>query len=121
MAATGYILPASVDLQALIGADFSTTINLYTDTAQTTAFDLTGYTVSLLIGGTPGFTLTAGSGLTVSAAAGLIVAALSAAQTATVSPNSGNPQPAFHYQLKLVDGSGVVSYPLSGTLGFRTP
>jgi hypothetical protein len=118
LAATGFILPASVDLEALVGADFSTTINLYTDVAQTTAFDLTGYTVSMIIGSL--FTLTSGSGLTITAASGLIVAALTATQTATVDP-SPNPSEKVHYRLKLVDGSGVISFPLSGSFVFQVP
>lgn len=123
MPATGFILPASVDLTALIGADFSTTINLYQDVAQTTAFDLTGYTVSLIIGvPTVLFTLTTGAGLTIATPSnGTIVAALTAAQTSTVNVASADSKNSYRYQLKLVDGSGVVSFPLSGHMIFLDP
>ena len=117
MAGTGYILPADVDLEALIGANFSTTISLYSDAAQTSPFDLTGYTVTMPIGSL--FTLTAGSGLTVTAAGGTIVAALTAAQTATV--QAQDPPYTAHWQLKLTDGGGTVSYPLSGDIKFVIP
>jgi hypothetical protein len=118
MPATGFILPAEVDLEALIGGDFSTTINLYRDTTQTTAFDLTGFTVVMPIGAL--FTLATGAGLTISTPAnGTVVAALTAAQTATVP--SRNPSLVVHWQLKLTDGSGIVSYPLSGNFSFVVP
>lgn len=123
MAATGYILPAQIDLTALVGADFSTTINLYTDVAQTIAFDLTGYTVSMIVG-VPNvlFTLASGSGLSITPASGLIVATMTAAQTATVPIGSAAEFPrAVRYQLKLVDGSSVVSFPIVGNMNFVLP
>jgi hypothetical protein len=115
MPPTGMLVPARIDLQAVVGADFSATINLYQDIAQALAFDLTGYTCTFTISGTPAFTLTSGSGLTVTPAAGLIVAALTSTQTATMAAGS------YHYSLKLVDGSGLVSYPLNGSLFAQTP
>jgi hypothetical protein len=125
MAATGYILPAEVDLTALIGANFSTTINLYQDVAQTSAFDLTGYTCAVLVGiaGSPSslFNLASGSGLTITAASGLIVAALTAVQTASVPSAPPQGQTVYHWQLKLTDGSGTISYPLSGNFTFANP
>src|SRR6266576_4602713 len=119
MAPTGSLIPATVDQTAIIGADFSSTINLYTDVAQTTAFDLTGYTVTMAIGSL--FSLASGSGITITTPSnGTIVAALTAAQTATV-VNPGSTGLAVHYSLKLVDGSSVVSFPLSGTITFKVP
>jgi hypothetical protein len=114
MAATGSILPASVDLRAVIGADFSVTIQLFQDIAQTTPFDLTGYTVSLTVGGVPA-PLTSGAGLTITAATGVIVAVLTAAQTTLM------PGPAQHYSLKLTDAGGLISFPLSGNLFLALP
>jgi hypothetical protein len=112
MAPTGSLIPADVDLRAIIGADFSATIVLYTDLAQTTPFDLTGYTVSMTIGT---LTLTSGSGLTVTVGTGTIVAAITAVQTAALAG------PYQHYSLKLVDGGGLVSFPLNGNLLLSLP
>lgn len=113
MAPTGSLIPADVDLRAVIGADFSATIVCYSDLAQTTPFDLTGYTVSMQVGGS--LTLTSGSGVTVTAATGTIVVAITAAQTAVLAG------PRQHYSLKLVDGGGVVSFPMSGELELELP
>lgn len=113
MAATGMLVPARIDLQAVVGADFSATINLYQDIAQAIAFDLSGYTCTFKIDNV--YTLTSGAGLTVTPAAGLIVAALTSTQTATM------PAGSFHYSLKLVDGSGLVSYPMNGNFFLQTP
>lgn len=114
MAATGTLIPASVNLSAIVGADFSATIQLFQDVAETTAFDLTGYTVSLAIGGAL-LVLTSGSGLTIATPAnGTIVAVITAAQSAAL-------QGAQHYTLKLTDGSGLISFPLSGTLTYAMP
>jgi hypothetical protein len=113
MASTGMLVPASLDLAAVIGADFSTTIVLYQDLAQTQPFDLSGYTVTLTIGG---FILTVGSGLTISNPTnGTILAQLTAVQTQTVGLVP------LAYNLNLVDPSGVVSVPLHGHVGFVTP
>ena len=112
MAPTGSLIPATVNLQAVNGADFSTTINLYTDLAQTTPFDLTGYTCTMAVGP---LTLTSGSGLTITTPAnGTIVAAITAAQSTAL-------QGAQHYTLKLVDGSGLISFPLSGSITYQVP
>lgn len=113
MAATGFLIPADVDLEAIVGADFSSTIQLFSDTAQTVPFDLTGYTCTLTIGDL--FTLTSGSGLTVTTGTGTIVAALTAAQTTSTGAQKR------HWTLKLVDGSGTVSYPLAGDFLFVNP
>ncbi|GAC1348394.1 MAG: hypothetical protein NVSMB18_36460 [Acetobacteraceae bacterium] len=114
MAATGTLTPAVLDVKAVIGADFQATIALYTDVAQTTAFDLTGYTATVAIGGSL-LVLTAGAELTVTTATGTIVATLTAVQTAAL------PGPGQHYTLKLLDGSGLISYPLVGTMFLALP
>src|SRR5215475_11352128 len=103
MAATGSILPAQVDLEAIIGSDWSTTIKLYTDVAQTTVFDLAGYTATFQIGNTSSvasFTLTSGSGLTITTGTGAgagIVATLTDTQTLTV--GSAGPADQLHIRL----------------------
>jgi len=117
MAPTGYILPAEVDLTVLVGADFSTTIQLFTDTTQTVPFDLTGYTATIVIGNI--FTLTSGSGITITPATGTILVVLTDTQTATVTPNP--PGAEVHWSLKLTDGSGTISYPLNGGVSFVAP
>lgn len=114
MAATGSLIPASIDMHCVSGADFGASVFLYTDVAQTTAFDLTGYTVTLVIGNGL-LTLTAGGGgLNVTAASGQINVTLTAVQTAALPGNQS-------YYVKLVDGSGTISIPLHGTLSVATP
>lgn len=113
MAATGFIIPAKVDLEAIIGGDWETTVQLFTDEAQTTPFSLSGYTVTFVIGDL--FTLASGSGLTITAGTGTIVARLTNVQTGGVAPETQ------HYHLKLVDGSSVVSFPLNGNFKFVEP
>ncbi len=117
MAQTGYILPAEADLIALIGDDFEAAIGFYQDLAQTQPFDLSGYTVVMEID--EAFTLTAGAGLTVNAPAGTVTARLSAAQTGTVTAR--HPPYSTSYRVKLTDGGGTVSFPLSGDFEFRIP
>jgi hypothetical protein len=111
MAPTGSLIPAQVDLQAVAGADFSATVVLYQDVAQTVAFDLTGYTCTFTVGAT---VLTSGSGLTITAGTGTIVVVLTATQTGALLGKQ-------HYTLKLVDGGGLISYPLSGMLFVGSP
>ena len=122
MAPTGTLIPARVDLTVIVGADFSTTITFCSDLNQTVPFDLTGYTAVLVIGpaSVPLFTLSAGSGITITTPAnGIIIVALTHTQTATVTAtDTGTGQ---HYSLKLTDGSGNVSYPLSGFIRFLNP
>lgn len=124
MASTGFILPASADLEAIVGADWSTTVQLFSDEGQTVPFDLSGYSASLKIGTPTGgnlFTLTVGAGLTIATPAnGMIVAALTHSQTTSVVlGSSGLTQQ--HYSLGLTDASGNVSFPLAGQLTFRAP
>lgn len=131
MTATGYILPATADLTVIVGADFSTQIQLFSDAAQSVPFDLTGYTATLRIGSR--FTLTVGSGLTIATPAnGTIVAALTHEQTGSVtlpnvgvtpsiSPYQGLQTVGDHYSLQLTDATGKVSYPLSGGVTFTAP
>jgi hypothetical protein len=114
MAATGTLIPAQLDVRAIIGGDFAATLVLYSDVNQSVAFDLTGYTVSLIIGGGL-LTLTSGSGLTITAATGTVAVVITDTQTLTL------PGPAQHYVVKLVDGGGLISFPLSGNMFLALP
>jgi hypothetical protein len=112
------LIPAKVDLSFLSGGTYTTSIQLYQDTAQTTAFDLTGYTVALVVGTL--FTLTSGSGLSIPTPTnGTITATLTAAQTAQGAASVGISQDPWY--LRLTDGSGNVSYPVHGTVNFSQP
>lgn len=115
MTATGFVIPAEADLEAVIGADFEADFVFYNDVEQTSLFDLTGNTISMQIGGL--FTLTSGAGLTIGG--GTVTARLAGTQTATVTANP--PGARVPYWLKFVDGGGTVSYPVHGGVSFVNP
>ncbi len=110
MASPGFVLPATAHCVAVIGADFSMTVECFSDEHQAEPFPLTGCKAEVQIGNL--YTLPA----TISKppSAGTIVVSLTAEQT-NVLPA------AHHYTLKVTDKDGGVSFPLSGDIEFRSP
>lgn len=93
------------------------TITWYTNTAKTTAKNITGYTARMAIRRKQSDTaaladLTSSSGITMGGSAGTIVIKLTSSQTAGITPGPGV------WDLELIDGSGIVTRFVEGTCSF---
>lgn len=94
------------------GENYTETLT-YTD-SNSDPIDMTGYTYELKVkeswsGSDTIFTLTGGSGIdTTNEATGVLVYTFTAAQTALLT------KPQYQYQLKLTDGSGIVTILIEG-------
>jgi len=98
-------------------SQFVSTITWYTNTAKTTAKNITGYTARMAIRRKQSDSsaladLTSSSGITLGGSAGTIVITLTKDQTAAITPGPGV------WDLELIDGSGIVTRFVEGTCTF---
>jgi len=115
------LTPGKQDLTAYAGGTFDPVFTFYTDAAQTTPFNLTGYTVEMDIGAPASLVLLVGSGLTITTPTnGQVAVKLTPTQTTAVA----HPEPQgtrVEYFMKFTDGSGNVTFPVHGHISFVDP
>lgn len=110
--------PINKALEALVGQTLYAEWDFFSDDEHTIVFDLTGYTLEVVIT-PPGFddtatplTLTDGSGLSLNLPGGVVQ--LEQDTSAWVTGRG-------HWYLRATDPSGLVSFPLRGVLNVGTP
>lgn len=105
------LLPKVEGLRAVVGGDFEETIKLFEDEAKTKKFNLTGWKVTLYIGGA---TYSSGSGLTITAAEGKIEVHLTAAQVGAAGSTD------YHLEIEN-EATGRKIIPLGGAFNVKGP